>query len=121
MLKNNVCKNELVDEGEFYLNLNSLVDIRESVEFKEASDAFEHYLEDYARATRMPQSILTDICHLAAQTTQKAIEFYFMKGFEIGSDVMRSVLEEDAARESGAVNKKSYWPPDVCKTIQDGY
>lgn len=57
MLENNVCKNEFDDEEEIYLNLNDLVDLRESAEFKEASDSFEHYLDDYARVTRMPQSV----------------------------------------------------------------
>ena len=107
MIENNVCKDELDDEEEIYVNLNDFVDLRESVEFKEASDAFEHYLEDYARTTRMPQSVLTDICHLAAQATRKAMEFCFMKGFELGGNVVRKVMEDDAAGESDAVNKKS--------------
>lgn len=107
MLENNVCKNEFDDEEEIYLNLNNLVDLRESAEFKEASDSFEHYLDDYARVTRMPQSVLSDICHLAADATREAMKFCFMKGFEMGGNVMRSVLEEDVAEELDTADKKS--------------
>lgn len=94
MLENNMRKDEFDDEGELYLNLNDLINLRESAEFKEASDAFERYLENYAVATRMPQSVLTDICHLAAQATRKAMEYCFTKGLEFGGHVMKSALEE---------------------------
>ena len=96
MLENRMRKDEFDDEGELYLNLNDLIDLRESAEFKEASDAFEYYLENYAVATRMQQSVLTDICHLAARATRKAMEYCFTKGFEIGSNVMKSAQEEKA-------------------------
>lgn len=58
MVENNVKKNLLDNEEEIYVNLNDLVNLRESAELKEAADAFERYLEDYARATHMPQSVL---------------------------------------------------------------
>ena len=96
MLENRMRKDEFDDEGELYLNLNDLINLRESAEFKEASDAFEYYLENYAVETRMPQSVLTDICHLAARATRKAMEYCFTKGFEIGGNVTKSALEEKA-------------------------
>lgn len=40
MVENNV-KENLINEEELYVNLNDLVDLRESVELKEAADAFE--------------------------------------------------------------------------------
>lgn len=104
MLENNVCENEFDDE-EIYLNWNDLVNLRESVEFKEASDKFEHYLEDYAWATRMPQSVLSDICHLAADATLEAMRFCFMKGFEMGGNVMKIVLKEES--NSDTENKEN--------------
>ena len=94
MLENNMRKDEFDDEGELYLNLNDLINLRESAEFKEASDAFERYLENYAVSTQMPQSVLTDICHLAARATRKAMEHCFTKGLEFGGHVMKSALEE---------------------------
>ena len=65
MVENNVKENLLDGEEEIYMNLNDLVNLRESAELKEAADAFECYLEDYALATGMPQSVLSDICHLS--------------------------------------------------------
>lgn len=35
------------------------------------------------------------------------MKFCFMKGFEMGGNVMRSVLEEDAAEELDTADKKS--------------
>lgn len=61
MVENNVKENLLDGEEEIYMNLNDLVNLRESAELKEAADAFECYLEDYALATGMPQSVLSDI------------------------------------------------------------
>jgi hypothetical protein len=39
MVENNVKENLLDDEEEIYVNLNDLVNLRESVELKEAADA----------------------------------------------------------------------------------
>ena len=94
-VENNVKKNLLDNEEEIYVNLNDLVNLRESAELKEAADAFERYLEDYARATHMPQSVLSDICHLSVQAAHRGMEFCFMKGFELGARVMRGALEEE--------------------------
>ena len=46
------------------MNLNDLVNLRESAELKEAADAFERYLEDYALATGMPRLVgyLPSVC-----------------------------------------------------------
>ena len=90
MVKNNVKENLFDDEEEIYVNLNDLVNLRESAELKEAADAFERYLEDYALATGMPQSVLSDICHLSVQAAHRGMEFCFMKGFEMGARVMKS-------------------------------
>ena len=93
MIKNNVKENLFDDEENIYVGLNDLVNLRESAELKEAADAFERYLEDYARVTHMPQSVLSDICHLSVQAAHRGMEFCFMKGFELGCRVMRSALE----------------------------
>ena len=95
MFKNNVQENLLDVAEDIYGNLNDLVNLRESAELKEAADAFERYLEDYALATGMPQSVLSDICHLSVQAAHRGMEFCFMKGFELGARVMRSTLEEE--------------------------
>ena len=95
MVENNVKENLIDGEEKLYANLNDLVDLRESAEFKEAADAFERYLEDYALATGMPQSVLSDICHLSVQAAHRGMEFCFMKGFEIGVRVMKSALDEE--------------------------
>ena len=95
MVENNVKENLIDNEEEIYMNLNDLVDFRESAELKEAADAFERYLEDYALATGMPQSILSDICHLSVQVARRGMEFCFMKGFEMGARVMKSAMEEE--------------------------
>ena len=95
MVENNVKENLIDDEEELYVNLNDLVNLRESADLKEAADAFERYLEDYALATGMPQSILSDICHLSVQVARRGMEFCFMKGFEMGARVMKSALEEE--------------------------
>ena len=75
MVENNVKENLIDDEEELYVNLNDLVNLRESTELKEAADAFENYLVDYARVTHMPQSVLSDICHLSVQAAHKGMEF----------------------------------------------
>ena len=95
MVEYNVKENLIDDEEELYVNLNDLVDLRESAELKEAADAFERYLEDYALATGMPQNVLSHICHLSAQVAHRGMEFCFMKGFEMGARVMKSALEEE--------------------------
>ena len=95
MVENNVKENLIDDEEELYVNLNDLVNLRESAALKEAADAFENYLVDYARVTHMPQSVLSDICHLSVQAACRGMEFCFMKGFEMGARVMKSALEEE--------------------------
>lgn len=95
MAENNVKENLIDDEEELYVTLNDLVNLRESAEFKEAADAFERYLEDYALATGMPQSVLSDICHLSVQAAHRGMEFCVMKGFEMGARVMKSALEDE--------------------------
>lgn len=81
------------DEG-IRVNLNDLVDIRESQEFMEASKSFDHYMEECARKTQMTQEVLSEIVGLAAQATKRAMEFCFLRGFEMGNRIMKSFLEE---------------------------
>ena len=107
MVENNVKENLLDDEEELYVNLNDLVDLRESAELKEAADAFERYLEGYALATGMPQSVLSDICHLSVQAAHRGMEFCFMKGFELGARVMRSALKEEMMEGRSSEQKTS--------------
>lgn len=40
MVENNVKENLIDDEEELYVNLNDLVNLRESAELKEAADAY---------------------------------------------------------------------------------
>ena len=99
MIKNNVKENLFDDEENIYVGLSDLVNLRESAELKEAADAFDRYLEDYALATGMPQSVLSDICHLSVQAAHRGMEFCFMKGFEMGARVMKSALEDEMMEE----------------------
>ena len=108
MVENNVKENLLDDEEEIYVNLNDLVNLRESAELKEAADAFERYLEDYALATGMPQSVLSDICHLSVQAAHRGMEFCFMKGFELGCRVMRSALKGELEADDCAETDEDY-------------
>lgn len=108
MVENNVKENLLDVEEELYVNLNDLVDLRESAELKEAADAFERYLEDYALATGMPQSVLSDICRLSVEAAHRGMEFCFMKGFELGCRVMRSALEGELEADDYAKTDEDY-------------
>ena len=56
MVENNVKENLIDDEEELYVNLNDLVNLRESAELKEAADAFESYLE-FTRALTPEMSV----------------------------------------------------------------
>lgn len=86
---------EYSDDEEIWVDLNDLVDIRESQEFMEASKTFDHYMEEYARKTHMTQEVLSEIGGLAAQATKKAMKFCFLRGFEMGARIMKSFLEEE--------------------------
>lgn len=108
MVENNVKENLFDDEEGIYVNLNDLVNLRESAELKEAADAFEHYLEDYARVTHMPQSVLSDICRLSVEAAHRGMEFCFMKGFELGCRVMRSALEGELEADDYAETDEDY-------------
>mgnify|MGYP000981456694 FL=1 len=108
MIKNNVKENLFDDEENIYVGLSDLVNLRESAELKEAADAFERYLEDYALATGMPQSVLSDICHLSVQAAHRGMEFCFMKGFELGCRVMRSALEGELEADDCAETDENY-------------
>ena len=108
MIKNNVKENLFDDEENIYVGLSDLVNLRESAELKEAADAFEHYLEDYARVTHMPQSVLSDICRLSVEAAHRGMEFCFMKGFELGCRVMRSALEGELEADDYAETDEDY-------------
>ena len=93
MIKNNVKENLFDDEENIYVGLSDLVNLRESAELREAANAFESYLVNYAQVAHMPQSVLSDICRLSVEAAHRGMEFCFMKGFELGCRVMRSALE----------------------------
>jgi len=91
---------EYSNDEDIRVNLNDLVDIRESQEFVEASKTFDHYMEEYARKTHMTQEVLSEIGGLAAQATSSAMKFCFLKGFEIGSRITTSLLEEEKENQN---------------------
>ena len=104
MIKNNVKENLFDDEENIYVGLSDLVNLRESAELREAANAFESYLVNYAQVAHMPQSVLSDICHLSVQ----GMEFCFMKGFELGCRVMRSALEGELEADDCAETDEDY-------------
>ena len=95
MIKNNVKENLFDDEENIYVGLSDLVNLRESAELREAANAFESYLVNYAQVAHMPQSVLSDICRLSVEAAHRGMEFCFMKGFEMGTRVMKSALEDE--------------------------
>ena len=86
---------EYTDNEEIWVDLNDLVDISQSQDFMEASNAFDHYMEEYAKKVHMTQEAKTEICQLAAHATKKAMEFCFLRGFEMGARIAKSCMEED--------------------------
>lgn len=56
MVENNVKENLFDDEEDIYVNLNDLVNLRESAELREAANAFESYLVNYAQVAHMPRA-----------------------------------------------------------------
>lgn len=94
MVENNVKENLLDDEEEIYVNLNDLVNLRESAEFKEAADAFERYLEELCagntHAAERPVGYLLSVC--TGSTQGNGILLY--EGVRVG----RSCNEERAGR-----------------------
>ena len=95
MVENNVKENLFDGEENICVRLSDLVNLRESAELREAANAFESYLVNYAQVAHMPQSVLSDICNLSVQAAHRGMEFCFMKGFEMGVRVTRSALEEE--------------------------
>lgn len=108
MIKNNVKENLFDDEENIYVGLSDLVNLRESAELREAANAFESYLVNYAQVAHMPQSVLSDICQLSVQAAHRGMEFCFMKGFELGCGVMRSALEGELEADDCAETDKNY-------------
>lgn len=108
MIKNNVKENLFDDEENIYVGLSDLVNLRESAELREAANAFESYLVNYAQVAHMPQSVLSDICRLSVEAAHRGMEFCFMKGFELGCGVMRSALEGELEADDCAETDKNY-------------
>ena len=77
MIKNNVKENLFDDEENIYVGLSDLVNLRESAELREAANAFESYLVNYAQVAHMPQSVLSDICRLSVEAAHRGMEFCF--------------------------------------------
>lgn len=74
MVENNVKENLLDDEEEIYVNLNDLVNLRESVELKEAADALERALGDLPVDEAGKNRIARLSAELMAQAEQYAVE-----------------------------------------------
>ena len=90
------------------MGLSDLVNLRESAELREAANAFESYLVNYAQVAHMPQSVLSDICRLSVEAAHRGMEFCFMKGFELGCRVMRSALEGELEADDCAETDEDY-------------
>lgn len=108
MIKNNVKENLFDDEENIYVGPSDLVNLRESAELREAANAFESYLVNYAQVAHMPQSVLSDICRLSVEAAHRGMEFCFMKGFELGCRVMRSALKGELEADDCAETDEDY-------------
>ena len=62
MVENNVKKNLLDNEEEIYVNLNDLVNLRESAELKAAADAFGELCAGNTHAAERPVGYLPSVC-----------------------------------------------------------
>ena len=77
MIKNNVKENLFDDEENIYVGLSDLVNLRESAELREAANAFESYLVNYAQvahAAERPVGYLSSVC--AGSTQGNGILLY---------------------------------------------
>lgn len=108
MVENNVKENLFDGEEDICVGLSDLVNLRESAELRDAANAFESYLVNYAQAAHMPQSVLSDICNLSVQAAHRGMEFCFMKGFEMGCRVMRSALEGELEADDCTETDEDY-------------
>ena len=119
MVENNVKENLFDDEEDIYVNLNDLVNLRESAELREAANAFESYLVNYAQVAHMPQRVLSDICRLSVEAAHRGMEFCFMKGFELGCRVMRSALEGELEADDCAGTQCCFCIGYDCRKKED--
>lgn len=65
MLNLTVPENGNIEDSEMQVDFSGL---KEYQPFMDASNAFESYLEAYAAAAHIPQSVVSDICQLAADS-----------------------------------------------------
>lgn len=75
--------------------------LRQYPEFVAASEKFESYLEANAAALHIPQNVLTDICHLAADATTAAMHFAYEEGLSDGVELARGIQQDDEPMNPG--------------------
>ena len=75
--------------------------LRLDPEFVAASDKFESYLEANAAALHIPQSVVTDLCHLAADATIAAMNFAYEEGLSNGVELAQGVQQYDEPTTPG--------------------
>lgn len=76
-------------------------DIEHDEAFVKAANAFESYLEANAAACGMTQTVVTDLCHLAADATLAAMNVAYSEGLDFGAAVARAAAELDEDADSG--------------------
>ena len=75
--------------------------LRQDSEFVAASDQFKIYLEANAAALHIPQSVVTDLCHLAADATSAAMKFAYEEGLSDGVELAQGVQQYDEPTNPG--------------------
>ncbi len=77
MLNLIVPENGNIEDAEMQVDFSGL---KEYQPFMDAPNAFESYLEAYAAAAHIPQSVVSDICQLAANATTAAMRYAYESG-----------------------------------------
>ena len=90
-------ENGTVDDVMLELDFSGL---RQDTEFVAASEKFENYLEVNAAACGMTQTVVTSLCHLAADATRAAMGFTYKEGLNDGVELARSVQQHDKPTNS---------------------
>ena len=68
--------------------------LRQNADFMAASDKFESYLEANAEALHLPQNVLADICHLAANAATAAMHFAYEEGLQDGIQLASGIQQD---------------------------
>lgn len=69
--------------------------LRENAAFVDASAKFEAYLEANAAALHVPQTVVTDICRLAADAITAAMHFAYEEGLSDGAELVRGIQQDN--------------------------